>query len=295
MLYTKAPFSLAHTQSDVFLYSQKGIFMIDHPAMKTLVESLQNVSFIDEVSLQKKWEESAYADIGFEDVLSYLTHEIQVLIEVQPGFIRLEPCFVSAGSVPDKIIKTLFQEESIVKRDEYQNSLLYSQRKFFVIDMLRGAETDVIEEIQTSISVDSICVFIFLIGQHFVISHVYSKKIMFPCILCLYDYIMERVLSDNKNKISSLASVIDYINSNYNIPVPGTQIDELDLFYLMRELKQYILTLTGDGRCAFTGVDVNQARIVNIHTLEKADLIIPYSPRCNCIQHYHSTQDKINA
>ncbi|MEH0874298.1 hypothetical protein QM999_06070 [Pectobacterium cacticida] len=290
MRYTKAPFSLTHTENETFLYSQKGIFVIDNPAMITLVQSLLNVSFIDEHLIRKTWEGAAYADINFEDVISYLTKEIQILIELQPGFVRLEPCFVSSDSLPDKVIKTLFQEESIVKRDEFQHSSVFKERKLFVIDMIRAADTEAIEEIQMSLNAHSTCIFIFLIGDHFVISHAYSKSVMHPCILCLYDYVMERVLSDNKNKISSLASVIDYINGNYNIPAPGALTDELDLLYLMREIKQYILTLTGNGRCAFTGCNVNQAKIINIHTLEKMDLVIPFSPLCNCIQHYHLIQ-----
>lgn len=295
MLYATAPFSLSRAENETFLYSQKGIFVIDDPAMTQLLLSLMNVSFTDGDLLRKSWQEAACADVSFEDVLRYLTSEIQVLIEVQPGFVRLEPYFVTAGNIPGKIINALFPETSVLQNSTFRHADVTTGRKLFVIDMLGAAKPDAIEEIQASIGADSMCIFIFLIGDNFVISHAYTKSVMMPCILCLYDYIMERVFSDNKSKISSLASVIDYINANYHIPAPVARTDELDLLYLMRELRQYILTLTGNGRSAFTGCEINQARIINIHTLEKRDLIIPFSPRCNCMQHYHAAQEQINA
>jgi len=295
MLYTKAPFSLANTKNETFLYSQKGIFVIDNPSMIGMVNHLQHVSLVEESAVLEAWEQTDHGDISFEDVLNYLTTETQVLIQVQPEFKKLEPLFVSSGSLSDKITETLFQKKCVIKKNILHEQPLIGENRLYVIDMLRDSRPEEIEETQAAIGQESTCIYLFLIGDYFVISHAYSKKIMLPCILCLYDYVMERVLSDNKNKISSLASVIDYINGNYNIPAPAAPADDLDHFYLMRELRQYILTLTGDGRCAFTGCDVNQARVINIHTLEKADLAIPFSPRCNCMYHYHSSQEQINA
>lgn len=295
MLYTKAPFSLSNTKNETFLYSQKGIFVIDNPAMIAMVNYLKHVSLVEEHAVIKAWEETDHGDISFEDVLSYLTSETQVLIEVKPEFKKLEPYFVSSGCLPDKITNTLFHKNCVIKKDDLHKHSLKSESRLYVIDMLREVRPEAIDEVQAAIGQESTCIFLFLIGDYFVISHAYSRKIMLPCILCLYDYVMERVLSDHKNKISSLASVIDYINSNYNIPAPAAPTDDLDYFYLMRELRQYILTLTGNGRCAFTGCDVNQARVINIHTLDKTDLAIPFSPRCNCMHNYHSTQVQINA
>lgn len=295
MLYAKAPFSLTCTNKDIFLYSQNGIFMIDNPGMIELLKSIHEVNFIEEDIIRRVWERSKSDKGCIQAVINYLTEETQALIAVPPGFYRREPWFVTSGTIPEKTLMTLFPAKKIINSEELFAVNSTGENHIFIVDMIYSADPDDIENIQNLLSGNSTIIFIFLIGDYFVISHAYTKTIMSPCVLCLYDYVMEKVFSDTKTKINSLASVVDYINNIYRSSAPQAQADELDLFYLMRELNQYLLTLTGNGRCAFTGCDVNQSRLINIHTLERANLTVPFSPKCNCMHQYHLTQGHTNA
>ncbi|WP_058972391.1 hypothetical protein [Type-D symbiont of Plautia stali] len=295
MQYTKAPYSLTYAVEETILHSQKGIFIVDNDSMIRLLRILDGVSFTDDKKLNDLWETHGSRDFSIEDVILYLTEETMILIELRQGFAVPEPCFVTSGSMPLTIVTALFDRSSIIDKGNLLDRINSDVNKIYFIDYINESTTEGIEKILNAINPNCVVIFLFQIADHFVISHSYTKKILQPCILCLHDYINERVFSDHNSKNNSFSSVIDYINSNYNIPCPLAKTDELDFYYLMRELKQYILTLTGDGRCAFTGCDVNKSRIFNIHSLRKSDITVPFSPRCNCMYNYHLNKGYLDA
>lgn len=295
MTFAKAPITISYEDKSAFLYSQKGIFMIDSVHMVNLLKYIENRSYVHEEQITELWNKVGDSSIDISEVINYLTDDVQVLLELEPGFKLKEVYYVDNHALSSAVKHRLFIEKNIIPQQEFVRGDIINSEAIYVVDMLNYNDCEKIELIQNKLSSESIVIFLFVVGDCFVISHSYSKTNLIPCALCLYDYMMENVFSDRKNKISSLSEVIDYINSSHKIKAPGAFISELDYFYMLRELEQYLLTLTGNGRGAFTGCDINSAKIININTLEKKDLVIPFSPKCNCMHLYHQNEGYVNA
>lgn len=295
MVYTTVPFSLKHIKGNAFVYCTKGIFMVDDPGMIELLKWISRTDFVEHEDIITFWKKTESQNASIDDAISYLTEDLQVLIALQPGFMKSTPYFVSSGAMPVIVINSLFKPCECLSYDEFFITDKTRAGSLFIVEMTEGLSSEKIEKFLDTMDNQSITIFIFQVGDHFVISHAYMKRFLSPCILCLYDYVMEKVFSDRKQSINSLASVVDYINDNYNISAPQIKTEDLDLYYLMRELKQSLLPLTGRGRFALSGGDPGQTKIINIHTLDKSTLTVPFSPRCDCMQKYHSNKGYQNA
>lgn len=295
MMFTKAPISISHTNECIFLYSQKGLFMIDNPYMIILLTYIENRNYIHKEQITELWSKDGDESIDVEEAINYLIEDVQVLLEMNPDFEIKKIHYIDDGSLSNTAKNILFLEKNTISQEVFLRTGVIDSKAIYVVDMLKYSDYEKTELIQRKLPNDAIVIFLFTVGDHLIISHSYSKKILTPCILCLYDYVMDNIYADRKNKISSLSEVIDYINNHYQVKAPGACICELDYFYLLRELEQYLLTLTGNGRSAFTGCDINSAKIININTLEKKDLVIPYSPKCNCLHLYHQNEGYMNA
>lgn len=86
MIYSRAPITINDNGSNVFLYSQKGLFMIDNPEMALLLRYIETQNLISHGDIGKFWGENGTPDIELSDVIEYLTEEVQVLLKVESDF-----------------------------------------------------------------------------------------------------------------------------------------------------------------------------------------------------------------
>ncbi|TKU80071.1 hypothetical protein [Citrobacter sp. wls708] len=269
--------------------------MIDNPEMALLLRYIEKQNLIKQDEIEKFWLENGIKDIDISEVIEYLTEDVQVLLKVESDFEFKKIYYISNGFINENIIQKCFSWDSVISLDVFLKSDKTNNNALYIIDMMGGGKPSEIGIIQEKIGGNSTVIFLLMVGDKFIISHAYSRDYLTPCILCLYDYVMDKVFMDRQNKISSMSDVINHINENYGIKAPGAPVSELDLFYLMRELEQYLLTFKGDGRSAFTGCDISMSKIININSLEKTSLCIPFSPKCDCLHHYHKQKGFRNA
>jgi McbB family protein len=292
MLYARTPVSLQHNKNTSLLYTQKGMFIIDDQGMGELLRFLEKTNFISKEEISHEWDKKNRHDVSITEVMSYLTEETLMLVKIGNEFSLRRTCFISNGAVDKPVIKNLISESDMIHYNDFMNEDRSNlPGKFLLVfDMLKWTPGEEIERIQEKIDDDTISIFLFQIGEYFLISHAFCKSKVLPCILCLHDYVMDKFLNDNTNKPNSIYDAINFISENYDINIPNAAIDDLDLAYLIREVRQYLLTLSGNGRGIFSGCDVNRAKIINIYTLEKSELTIPFSPRCGCLHKYHNAR-----
>lgn len=295
MIYSRAPITINDNGSNVFLYSQKGLFMIDNPEMALLLRYIETQNLISHGDIGKFWGENGTPDIELSDVIEYLTEEVQVLLKVESGFDFKKIYHITNGFIKEDVLLKLFPLDQIINIDIFLESEKIEDNALYIVDMMEVRDPLQISVVQEKMSKDSTVIFLLMVGDNFVISQAYSRSNLTPCVLCLYDYVMDKIFTDRKNKIRSMSEVINYINENFGMKAPGAPVSELDLFYLMRELEQYLLTFSGNGRSAFTGCDISMSKIININTLEKTLLCIPFSPKCDCLHQYHQHKGYRNA
>lgn len=117
--------------------------------------------------------------------------------------------------------------------------------------------------------------------NNFVVSSVWSTKLGLPCPMCVIDFALDRVFYDPKDTVMGLSDVYDLARS-LGTKEPHIPLDDADMAFVLRYVRQYMDALTGSGFGGFVPFDPLMASVVDFTALNRQSVRVPLSPVCDC-------------
>ncbi|QTF08944.1 hypothetical protein HC231_14275 [Brenneria izadpanahii] len=294
MLYSRTPVSISQSAGKTVMYTPKGVFVVDDCVMSKLLATISAEIVVTYDFLIKKWVAYGGDMDKQEEVINYLTNETQVLIKLSDRYLMRDIHFIT----DEKSVLLLFENDcsilSFYTINEYFETNSLNDNAILIFFLPVWPKREQIERLMNGTKSNQLCLFVFIIGEYAVISHIWSKSLCNPCMLCVYDYLMDRVYYDSENKINSLSNAMLYLEHLYHSTLPEVKPDLLDLAFICRVVMQDVDILSGKGRSVFAECNTEHTKIINMYTLEKQEMDIPFSFRCDCLLHYHKSKEQTN-
>lgn len=295
MIYTKAPHSIKQKANTLFLYCPAGLFLVEEPAMMQLLLSLQHVDHLSESELRELCTIIQQHDFEYSDVIEYLTKEVEILIELKPGARQKSVFVVDIKNTHTRFLKSVLNKSyHIVNMEDFEEGNIPDDAVLLFLSTEWPSDY-LLKYIMEKVTAHQICLFTFQVGDISVVSHAWAKKTCAPCPLCLYDYLLDKVYSDNTNKINSLSNIIDLLAHEFDTDAPNMELEDIDVACLLRIATHYTDTIAGTGRGTLSACSPKKITTMNALTLEKHSYEIPFSFRCNCLNHYREYMEVKNA
>lgn len=285
MIYTTAPYSVELKGNELFLHTRNGVFIVEDNSMISLLVALKDFEFISDKELKNLCLKITMDEASYNEVISYLTEETLILIELLPGFKSKNNYIIDVNKKYKSLLNSLLSEKYMrIEIEDINDKTLDNAILLFLI--FDWPSRKLLEDIIAKVKVNHTCIFVFQVGDISVVSHAWNKRACTPCPLCLYDYLMDKIYADNTNSISSLANVIEYLKNEFDTDTPNIPLENIDIAYVLRVAMQYIDTIAGNGRGALSACSTKKITTLHTLTLDRSSYEIPFSFRCDCLNDY---------
>lgn len=277
MRFIVRSFGHATQTGSMAIEAPNGLFEVDDPTMKKILEKLSYMTIVDRSELEIFLSDITDNDLA-RDYLDFLITKTGVLKET-----KLQ-----------NISHTWIYHEDNVKNAMESNWPDHNTRRkdkkptCFIILCFDSDFPERIEEtINNKISEMSYCdriISVFQSRDSIIITPPWRKQSAHPCPICHLDMAYERVAFNTDEVMMGLSDVAEILKSKNYDKMPNLPIEQDILILSIIIARRMAKRIGAQAGNLIRPVDPHSAEVISIESMQTHSIRVPLSPRCSCIR-----------
>ncbi|SFU17078.1 McbB family protein [Pseudovibrio denitrificans] len=271
-MYCIQNFGHSDLTQGIMVQSSLGFFEITDPAISNIVLSLpkgKTLTLTGLYSLIKKHSRSP-----IDEVVEYFEVDLGIIVRTSVPRLQLE-----LATTSDQIANIANKLGYPSQDDQHEQK----KSKLVIVAFEGYPDTAFIKQHMDSLDARDRLLVGFQARDCYIISSVWYPDSLTPCPLCNIDFALDRIFFDPKDAMMGLSDVYD-LTKTLGGEIPAIPLDSTDIAFIIRYLKQYTDALVGGGFAAFSPFDPLMTSVIDVPSLKRQTVKVPFSPLCDCIR-----------